>query len=187
MVRAEDADAVIVATGARPGPLPFPAEGIEVLDQWQAMAHPPHDAEVVLFDTGRRYEGAALAETLAPHNHLRWVAPTPWVGFEVDPASAAPLRRRLAAHETELIPQTLVVGASAGAVTTVHVVTGRVATIAPVDTLVLAGNKRADRALADALAGDGPAVQVVGDAVAPRDVAAAILEGARAAHRLDDR
>ncbi len=145
-------DTVVVATGSVPAAVPFPAEDVPVVDQWRAMADPPRDLDVVLFDTARRYEGAALAETLAAAgNRLRWVSPAPWPAFEVDPASAAPLRRSLDAHGVEVCAQRVVVGADADGVTVVDVVTGQVERLAPADVVVLAGNKAADAALADEL------------------------------------
>lgn len=56
--------------------------------------------------------------------------------------------------------------------------------VAPVDTLVFAAGRTPCRRLADDLAGTGPTVRLIGDAVAPRSVEAVIHEGEKAAREL---
>ncbi|MDX2160306.1 MAG: FAD-dependent oxidoreductase [bacterium] len=175
-------DAVIVATGSRLAPLPFAQKGaLTLLDEWQVMqGDDPWDERVLLLDLGVRFEGAALAETLvARRNQVTWIAPTPTVGFEIDPPTLIPLRRRLAAHGAALIPETTVIETDDDAVLTLNVFTGDVKPLAGFDSLVIAGNKLSNNGLIDALRPHVAAVYAGGDCVAPRHVAIAIREGDR--------
>jgi 2,4-dienoyl-CoA reductase-like NADH-dependent reductase (Old Yellow Enzyme family) len=187
VVMAERPEVVVVATGSRPAPPPFPVAGATLVDQWRAVPDPPCDRTVLVHDTGRRFEGAAVVETLAAAgNRVCWVTPTPWAGFEVDPATAAPLRRRLAALGVDVRAQRTVLEVRADGVTLLDVVTGAVEPAPPVEVVVTAGNKAASDELVTELRGRAPAVVAIGDAVAPRDVATAILEAERAVRALPD-
>jgi NADPH-dependent 2,4-dienoyl-CoA reductase/sulfur reductase-like enzyme len=105
-VRALAPDAVVVATGAEAGPVPFEEDGTRVLDEFTVMGgDEPRDEDVVLLDHGVRFEGSALAETLAARgNRVRWVTPAPMVAAQVDPTTMLPLRRRIAEHGVALTP-----------------------------------------------------------------------------------
>lgn len=179
-VRAEQPGAVIVATGATPGPWPFATgDGIRVLDEWQVLqGEEPRGERVVLLDLGVRCEGAALAEALAARgNEVVWVAPTPMVGMEIDPGTMAVLLPRLAAAGVVRVPETMVVEAGGGGVTLLNVFQQTVERLEGIGTVVVAGNKAAAAALAAELEGTVPELHSIGDCVAPRHVAIAIYEG----------
>ena len=179
-VLAGEPDAVIAATGARPGPPPFPTDGsVAVLDEWQALAQvEPREARVLLLDHGVRFEGAALVESLLDRgNDVRWVAPTPTVGFEIDPPTLTSILPRLAAAGVERLPERTVVDATGGGVVLLNVLTNETERLDDVDAIVIAGNKLADGNLASELEGHVPTVVSIGDCVAPRHVAIAIYEG----------
>ena len=178
-VEALEPDAVVVATGSSAGPWPFPAGGpIDVLDEWAVLdGRTPEGRSVVLLDLGVRYEGAALAETLAEHrNSVRWVAPTFAVGADIDPPTLTALLPRLAELGVERVAESTVVAVD-GAVTLLNVFTGRPTVLDDVDAVVVAGNKQANGALAAELGERGHAVHAIGDCVAPRHAAIAIYEG----------
>jgi hypothetical protein len=185
-VQALAPDAVVVATGASAGPWPFPAGGhVEVLDEWTVLdGRAPEGGDVVLLDLGVRYEGAALAETLAERgNRVRWVAPTFAVGADVDPPTWTALLPRLAELGVERIAETTVAAVN-GAVTLVNVFTGRLSALEGVDAVVVAGNKRANAELRTELDAAGLPAHAIGDCVAPRHAAIAILEGELAGRAL---
>jgi mycofactocin system FadH/OYE family oxidoreductase 2 len=178
-VMAEQPEAVVVATGSRPAPWPFAVTGQPtVLNEWQVMTgEAPRRQCVVLLDLGVRFEGAALAETLATHgNRVYWVAPTPSIGFDVDPPSFGPLRRRLAGFGVTCLPETTLIEVSEGQVQTLNIFTNEVKPLAPVDVVVVAGNKMARSELFQGLQGRVE-LHTGGDAVAPRTVSMAIYEG----------
>ena len=177
-VSAEAPEVVVVATGARPLPPPFPvAEGVDVrtsIDVLQGNA--PHGLSVVVLDYGRRAEGATTVEHLAADNRVRWVTPAPWAGMDLDPATAAPLRRRLGTLGVEVRPQTTVVAYDGETATLFDVLCHKADRAAPVDAVVVAGNRASVNA---DVVPPGVEHHVVGDAVAPRDVGIAMLEAER--------
>ncbi len=177
-------DAVVVATGAVPGPPAFAvADGASVLHQWDVLdGGTPHDADVVLYDLGVQFEGPTLAEALAAAgNRVRWVTPAPMVAMSTEMATIAPVRRRLADAGVEIVTEHAVVGVEGGAVSAVNVMTGRPRTLTGIDHVVLAGHKVAT---GPGAAPGGIESHVIGDAVAPRTVEAAILEGDRVGRSL---
>ncbi|NDJ36971.1 MAG: FAD-dependent oxidoreductase [Chloroflexi bacterium] len=184
LIGADNPDAVVVATGSGPGPLPFAAKGsLPVFDEWQVLQDGgPRDQRVVLLDIGVRYEGAALVETLAERgNTVYWLAPTPTVGFHIDPPSLVSLRARLGAMDppVECVAETTVIESGDDMVLTLNVFSQQVRPLAPVDALVIAGGKMSHSALAEQLESVVPEVYTGGDAVAPRNVSIAIREGER--------
>jgi mycofactocin system FadH/OYE family oxidoreductase 2 len=179
-VLAEAPDAVVVATGAGAGPPPFPAgDGVRVLDELRVLrGAEPAGEDVVLFDLGVRFEGSALAETLAARgNRVRWVTPAPTVAFQVDPTTMIPLRRRLGQEGVELVPESVILDAADGGVTVMNTMAATTSRLERVDTVVVAGGKAPRGALAEALEGRVPELHAIGDCVAPRHVAIAIREG----------
>jgi len=180
-VLAESPDVVVVATGSGPGRPPFPADGsVLVLDEWVAMSGDgPRNAHVVVLDLGVRYEAASVVETLAVRaNSVCWVAPTPTVGFEVDPVTLSALLPRLAALGVERVPETTVVDASGDGVVLLNVFERTTRRLEDVDALVVVGNKVAHSRLTEQLTtAGGVRVHAIGDCVAPRHVAIAIYEG----------
>lgn len=178
-VLALEPDEVVVATGALPGPWPFAAEGdTRILDEWSVLdGAGPVDGDVLLLDLGVRFEGAALVETLADRgNRVRWIAPTPAVGWDVDPPTLAALLPRLAELGVERTAETTVVAVD-GAVTLLNVLTGMQTTMDGLDAVVVAGNKQAQTSLGEELERAGASVHAIGDCIAPRHAAIAIYEG----------
>ncbi len=184
----EGPDVVIVATGSRPSPPPFPLRdgSVSVLDGWEALdGRAPARGSVVLLDLGVRFEGAALAELLASReNQVWWVAPTPTVGFEIDPATLAALLPTLARQGVLRVPETTVVEVGDRGVTLLNVFTGSSQRLDRIDAVVIAGNRSSAGALAAELDGLVPEVHAVGDCVAPRHVAIALYEAELVARKL---
>lgn len=180
-VAGERPDAVVLATGAGPAPLPFPVEGIPVYDEWDAIAGDVSERAIVVFDLGVRSEGATVVEAVASRGaHVRWVAPTPTVAFQLDPGTLAVVLPRLARLGVERIAETAVVAATRDGVAVVNVFDGTTRTLDGVDAVVVVGNKQA----APALELPGVELHAVGDCVAPRHVAIAIYEGELAGRAL---
>ncbi len=185
-VLAERPDAVVLATGSRPAPAPFPAEGMPVLDAIEVLrGEPPRGQRVVLLDLAHRYEGAAVADALVEGgNEVHWLTPAPGVLFDMDWGTRRVVLRRLAAAGVTRSTETTVVGVDPGGVTALDVAAGSVRRIEGVDCLVVTGNRAADAGLAAALEGEVAEVRAVGDCVAPRHVAIALYEAELAARAL---
>jgi 2,4-dienoyl-CoA reductase-like NADH-dependent reductase (Old Yellow Enzyme family) len=180
LVLCEGPDHVIVATGSEPGPWPFEvAGGAVVLDHWSALAgDDPSGQRVLVLDLGVRHEGATVVEALAHRgNSVIWVAPTPAVGIDVDPATLPALLARLAALGVSRVAETTVLAVDRAGVTTLNVFERRPSRIDGVETIVVAGNRAAINSLMRDLDGEVPSLRAVGDCVAPRHVAIAIYEG----------
>jgi 2,4-dienoyl-CoA reductase-like NADH-dependent reductase (Old Yellow Enzyme family) len=177
---ADHADAVILATGAGPGPWPFGADpAATVLDEWQVIeGDAPRSTRVVMVDLGVRFEPAAVLETLLHRdNEVYWIAPTPTVGVEIEPGSLIALMARLADAKLHRMPTTMPIAAGADDVTVIDVLTGRTLQIADVGAVVVVGNKVSNNSLTIELEGSRTNVQSVGDCVAPRHTAISIYEG----------
>ncbi len=176
----EAPDAVVIAAGAGPGPLPFAVKGaMPVYTEWQILAEDATQlARVALLDMGVRFEAAALAETLAARgSQVTWIAPTFTVGAEIEPTSLIPLRRRLAEHGTVCLPETIILEVYDDTVLTLNVLTGQVQPLGSFDAVVIVGNKMSENALLAAVKAQFSEVYTGGDCVAPRHVAIAIREG----------
>ena len=180
LVMAEGPDSVILATGALPGPPPFAVEsGAHVIDEFEALGGPaPTNEHVVVVDFGVRAEASAVVETLVSRgNDVTWVSSALSVGIELDPATLPRLLARLARHGVRRVPESVVTRARAGTVDLVNVFDGTQASIENVGTVVVVGNKVSQTALTLELEATIPAMQAIGDCIAPRHVAIAIYEG----------
>lgn len=189
----EGFDALVVATGSvprrdgytslRPG-----APGIAGADLphvhtvWDAFEAPERFAgPVVIIEDDPHLSGTAAAEMLAGRG-LKVTILTPHMHAGADlPVHHAPsLYRKLAALGVEVVPATFVT-----AIRQAHLVCearfGGAVHERPHDgAVIIAMGNRVDDALARACAGSGIELHVVGDALAPRQVDIAILDGERA-------
>lgn len=179
-ILAQNPDAVILATGALPNPPPFAVNGnVRVWNEWELFndANALCDENVLLLDLGVRFEGAAVAETLAENNRVTWVTPALQNGGEIDPSTFPLMRRRVAEKKVTLISENMVVQANDDATLLVNVITGQWTRLNPVNAIVIAGNKRANDELVTQLRARVSELHIIGDCVAPRNVAMAIYEG----------
>ena len=180
VVAACEPDVVVVATGARPGPVPLPTAGHAViLDQWRVLdGNMPCDQQVVLFDQGSHAEGATLVSALAESgNAVTWVTPAPMVGMGMEFGTLLPLRRRLAAQGVVCRPEHIVTNVDGGTVGLLDIMAMQPATLPEIDAVVLAGNKVVNDPFATT--DWGVPVFRVGDCVSPRSAEVAIREAAR--------
>jgi len=185
MVEAEAPDAVVVATGAQPVVPPFP--GLEET-RWMT-AYDLLDGKVEVttssaFIVGAGTTGMETAEYLARRGvKCTVVKRRPEIGKRLDPLAKALLLRRLESLGVDVRTGVEVVRFETDA-------QGRTTVIArpwphqekapelhfPAETVVIAMGLRADRSLADGLAGR-PNVYTIGDCVEPREALDAIYEG----------
>jgi mycofactocin system FadH/OYE family oxidoreductase 1 len=173
---------VVLATGSRPGPLPFSTdERAVVLDAPTALADSPASlpaGPVVVHDPVGGPVGIAMAELLAAEGRtVSLVTPDPVAGTllavtgDLADANArlqrAGVRRELRARLREVLP---------GAALVEHVWTGERHQV-PCAVVVDCGPRLPEETLAAAR----PDLPRAGDCVAPRTVLEAILEGRRRA------
>jgi mycofactocin system FadH/OYE family oxidoreductase 2 len=173
-------DVIVIATGSAAGPPPFAMKGtLPVYDEWAVMCGDgPRDQRVALLDMGVRYEGAALAETLASQgNDVTWIASTLTIPAEIDGPTIVPLHRKLAELDVKRLPETMILETHDDSILTLNVLSGQVKPLAGFDAVVIAGNKVAQNALYEQVKDQFDEVHQGGDSIAPRHVAIAIREG----------
>jgi len=189
-VRAEAADAVVLATGSQPPGTGFqkwlPAvarlPGIErgrVFSVAEVMARQARPGRrVILLDEAGNWPGCGTAWHLAEQGHaVTLVTPDPMVGRElVRTAADQPLRKRLKGLGVGFVTEALITRWHGDGATVVSALDGSEQRI-EADALVLATTNVADTTLADALADDGLDLHAIGDCVAPRQAPYAFYEG----------
>jgi len=172
---ADGPDAVIVATGGIPMTIPIP--GLEntcwclATDVLEGTV-PVETASV--FVIGGGLIGLETADFLAAQGkQVTLVEMLPEVGADMDRLSRSMLLKRLEARRVEIRTGTRLIRLTPPlAITEASGQESRI----PIETVVMAVGVRANRALADDLAGSGLEFHVVGDAVEPRQALEAIWE-----------
>jgi NADPH-dependent 2,4-dienoyl-CoA reductase/sulfur reductase-like enzyme len=178
-------DAVVVATGS----LPRPPRGAiaadaRVFDVRAAMNGAELGRRVVVYAEDPYMAGPTCAELLAARGHqVTVIAPQYVVGEMIDDTLKPLLLQRLLLAGVTLLPLHRVVRHEAGRVIAEHVLTAAQVTV-EADSVVVANAARVHDELARTLFGKMPSLHVVGDALAPRRVHEAILDGTRAARAI---
>jgi 2,4-dienoyl-CoA reductase-like NADH-dependent reductase (Old Yellow Enzyme family)/thioredoxin reductase len=193
MLRGGVYDAIIVATGSiprrdgyttlRPG-----HAGIEGADRARVFCvddvfRRPEaiSGPVLVVEDDPHLAGTAAAEKLAERGAaVTIVTPHMYAGADLPVHHAPALYRRLASLGIAVMPSTFVTTIGEATVTCEDRFTGATRLLDHAGPVVLAMGNQADDALVRALEDAGTDLFVVGDAVAPRQVDAAILDGERA-------
>lgn len=183
-----DADAVILATGARPAPAEPVAgaegSGIALRTPWEIIDRAPRDSHVVVIDEGGGRTALAAADAALDANRVTVVSTDAAIGELVNPNQRTPLYKRLLGGGAVFRPGERLARLEQRTVVTRNIYSGRETRIEAVDILAdWRGNHVAD-ALQPAIAARGLDHAVVGDCLAPRQVHIAIAEGALAARRI---
>ncbi len=186
----ENADAVVVATGAAPlktGYTPARPEVATLPGVDQDNVKTVFDVfadgnqigqNVVVVDEFGDMEATMTAEYLADQGKtVEIVTRLPYVGMNIEPLSFDPQMERLADRKVVCTPFTLVTEITGKTVLTSHFYTKAERRIENVDTVVLVMGKKANEGLYFALKGKVPELHRVGDCVAPRKVIEATYEG----------
>ncbi|HWC01238.1 MAG TPA: FAD-dependent oxidoreductase [Methylomirabilota bacterium] len=190
-VLADRPDAVVVATGAvprRPGVPGADLPGVvTVEDVLSGAAVGPR--AVVVDGTGRIQAGLAADFLAGQGRAVSVLTPYHTVCDNTEGSTKEPLFERLYQRDVAMIVDTALVGIETDGAGRLRVrganeYSGRSLALDGVDTVVLAYGARAVDGLYAALRGRGPEVVLVGDAMAPRLLHDALLEGTRAARRL---
>jgi len=178
-----DPDLVVVATGARPYLPPLEVMGSPcLLDAWEVIdGAAPGRGRVVVADWRSDWIGPGVARLLAARGlrvTLAVNAPSP--GSVLQQYVRDALVRSLVREGIEVLPWVRPVGVYDDSVYLQHVLTGEPVVLDGTTGLVVAGGHRPESALHDELRTSGRPVVGVGDALAPRTVEEAVLEGLRA-------
>ena len=185
----DGADAVVLASGARPGPVAV--EGAKEHGVSLCTAHDVLESEPVSAAPSLVWDRAGGGAAVSAAEHLAQagcrvvlVTPSTAVADDVDITNRVPLYRRLYEHGVTMLPDAEVVRVDAQGVVVTNVYTGGETTIPGIERVVVADAAEARDELADALREEGLRVLTAGDCVSPREVDVAMAEGALAAREI---
>ena len=188
LVAAEQADAVIVATGSRPKRSPVGgADGPDIFNVWQVLNGEAELGEkVLLIDYDGHHQATATAEFLAElGKNVHVLTSSLFVGSELGPSQDLYLsRQRLMQKGVTFTPDFAVMEIKGLDVHGFNVYSNVWDVLGGYDSIVTAMGNDADDALYFALKGKVPELYRVGDCVAPRKVDMAIHEGYMAGKRV---
>ncbi|MDE2620644.1 MAG: NAD(P)-binding protein [Sphingomonadales bacterium] len=180
-------DEVVLATGARARPVPDELAGATVRDWWSILAEgaPPPSGEghALMVDDGTGFWwNYGVAEALVAAGwRVTYVTPAAAVGYQIPVESMAPLLARLGRGPTRFRILTQLFGIEDGTAQLVDMTSGTFEDLA-CDLIVLQTG-REPVSLAEAFAGrdadGGGPVHRIGDCIAPRRMANAVLDGQR--------
>ncbi|MFQ5827120.1 MAG: mycofactocin system FadH/OYE family oxidoreductase 2 [Dehalococcoidia bacterium] len=180
-VEAEKPDAVVLATGSLPAPSSIPiSDGAQVVEARQVLRGEVEVGQrVVLIDEVGFHEATSTAEFLADRGRqVEIVTSALYCGQDLGLTLDLEMwHRRARAKGIAITPNVVVRDISGNTVTVFNHYSGHEWHIEGVDTVVRAAPGRANDALYFALKGRVRELYRVGDCVAPRRVALAILEG----------
>ncbi len=185
LVRTLALDAVLIATGAAFERLALPgAATAPLISVDDAVADPARLGDAVLvIDRLDRQPGLVAAIMLAEHGRSVTIAtPSLHVGLKLELQNLTEFYRRAYAAGVRMLSLASAVSFDGGRVVLRNPISGHSWIAGPFDSIVVASPGRACGGLADELAGSGLDIRTIGDAYAPRDIDAAILEGVTAGH-----
>jgi 2,4-dienoyl-CoA reductase-like NADH-dependent reductase (Old Yellow Enzyme family)/thioredoxin reductase len=191
-VLADRPDAVIVATGAVPRRPDLPGAdlaGVVTVEDVLSGAVAAGGRSVVIDGTGRIQAGLAADYLAREGRRVTLLTPYHTVADNTEGSTKEPLLERLYRGDVEMLVDLTPTAIEAGAggclvVRAVNEYSDRPLTLDGVDTVVLAYGGRAVDGLYHALRGRVAELSLVGDALAPRLLHDALLEGTRAARRI---
>lgn len=188
LVRSLSPDALVVATGAEPYVPDLPG----ISEANTVFAEQVFDGSanlglrvVVLAGLEDHLRPLTIADLLAQRGHaVEIVSELQSVGRAVENRTLYQLLKRLLERDVRLTTLTQIAGVEASRLHTRNVITRRPGVIDGVDTVVLANTTRSVAGLVADMRALVPRVIAAGDAISPRRLIHAVLDGARAAREL---
>jgi 2,4-dienoyl-CoA reductase (NADPH2) len=181
-VAALDPAHVVVATGSQPWPASFPTDGTPVLTSLDCLSRREPPGRRVLVVAGRddHLDAPMTARRLAELGAAVVVTTEDiLLGRGIEPRTLHLLTARLARAGVVVHTSTRVLAVRDGTAEVRHTLTGAGSSLVRSDAVVLAHGRGADDALAAELRARGIPCTLVGDALAPRRLVHAVLDGAR--------
>ncbi len=183
VVLATQPDHVIIATGSAPGERPDVADGVISVDDFLIGKSFDRIVFADLGAAGMELWSAALEAIDRGAKEVSIVTPLVSVGADLDPSTYLQLREKVVRLGMNVLPEHVVAEAAPTWVLARELYSGRETQVTAQAVVASWPRKSIRQELASELAAHAP-VTVVGDAVVPRDVSAAIREGQWAAAQL---
>ncbi|TNF86203.1 MAG: FAD-dependent oxidoreductase [Gammaproteobacteria bacterium] len=185
-VRRIDPQHVIIAIGARPRQPEVEVEGVEMVDAWAVIGGQTVPGNnVVIADWSCDWSGLGVAEKLARDgHHVRLLSGGSVAGESIQAIVRDQWIGVLHGLGVEMTPFARFYGALDGSAYFQHMTGGEAIVCEAVDSIVTCFAPQASRACDWLERLDGFAISRIGDAVAPRTVEEAVLEGFRLGRKL---
>jgi N,N-dimethylglycine/sarcosine dehydrogenase len=179
-------DAVVVATGSRPRPLALPADGLPVVDCRRLLeAGGGLAGRVVVVDDSGDRQGLSAAQALAENRcEVHLVTTAVYPGIALDSVGWRMTYQRLVELGVRFHPLSRPARLEGSTLVLEHVYAHTEEVVPGVDALVTALAPQAEDALYRALESVVQERHLIGDAMAPRNIEAAVFEGQEVARRL---
>ena len=182
-ILAEKPDAVVVATGSSPKALDVPGAetGPVVFTEDILTKKVDWGPKVLVVDQDAHHQGPAVAEHLAKEGRdVEIISDLFTVGEDIDISTKPLIYQRLFTNGVTLTPNTAVKEIREETVVLKNVYSDEERVMDDVSTIVYAGLRQANDPLHKQLKGKVDQLFLVGDAMAPRKIPDAMLEGTRA-------
>ncbi len=180
LVEALAADAVVIATGARPYRAPVEGrEDAHVMEAWEVLdARANPGARVLIADWRCDWIGMGLAEKLVRDGrHVRLAVNAPHAGFNLQMYLRDSWVAKLHALGVEIIPNARIYGIDDDTAYLTHIVSGEPIICENVETLIMATGHEAVTVLEEELESWHGELHLVGDCLSPRTAEEAVYEG----------
>ncbi len=179
-------DVVIIASGASAGLPEVEVEGAHMVDSWSLIRGEVNvGSRVVIADWACDWSGLGLAEKLARDGcQVRLMVGGIVAGESIQGIVRDHWIGELHKLNVEIIPYARFAGADSDTAYFQHMTSGEPIICEAVDTIVTCFAPKSENLLLSELGEFGGEVLVIGDAVAPRTVEEAVLEGFRAANNV---
>ena len=187
LVLAENPDSMVVATGSTAYTPEIPgAEGGHVVTTWDVLDGSAELGErIVIIDTQGLPEASTVADYLVSKGKsVEIVTGLQYVGREITPPLWQHLYESLLRKGVKMTPFTGVFEILEDSLYVYDVVTWEPRYITGVDTVVIAAGGQAVDSLSRDLKGRTPDIHTIGDALQPRDIEVAVVDGHRAARAI---
>ncbi|MEM7208666.1 MAG: FAD-dependent oxidoreductase [Pseudomonadota bacterium] len=180
-VRTRAPHVLFVATGATPSPMHGEIDGAHVLNAWSVVSGAGKPGNrVVIADWSCDWNGLGVAELLARNgHHVRLYSGGIVAGESIQAIVRDQWIGELHKLGVEMIPYARFYGADDTTAWFTHTMSGEAIVCDGVDTIVSCDGPQRNYQLADELADWEGELHVIGDAIAPRTVEEAVLEGFR--------
>ena len=176
LIKNEHPDIVIIATGSRIVSYEIPDIGKEkVFTTLDALNGTVTGSNILVIDNDASTEGIGVVNTLLNQGKtVYWTTPSFVNAQNVTPPTVMPLYQIVDSKSVELHPMSVVLGVEGDVATLLNPYYGRQERIKGVESIVITGVKVPETELFNKLKGSFPEVYIIGDAAAPRDIAAAL-------------